>query len=114
MNVKIYSRKAMEKLLSKGLPENAAVINFYDPKSKRTPKDYSPIDYSGKCKRVFQIGVHDIDLDILADYGLTYNTYLPESDELAKFIYEAKTSDWTSFVNVSMVKAEVQPVRRRF
>ncbi|MCC8016361.1 MAG: hypothetical protein LIO43_03060 [Clostridiales bacterium] len=90
MNVKIYSRKAMEELLSKGLPENVAVISFYDPKSKRTPKDYSPIDYSGKCKRVFQIGVHDIDLDILADYGLTYNTYLPESDELAKFIYEAK------------------------
>lgn len=90
MNVEIYSREAIEKLLKNDFPDNVAVISFYDPKSKRTPKDYAPVDYSGKCNRVFQIGIHDIDIDLLEEYGLTYDTYLPEASDLAQFIYEAK------------------------
>ena len=39
-----------------------------------------------KCERLFRIGVHDIDIEILEDYGLTFDTYLPEANELAKFI----------------------------
>lgn len=89
MNVKIYSREAVEKL-AKADFENTAVISFYDLKLKRTPKDYAPVDYSGKCDRVFKIGLHDIDIEILGDYGLTFDTYLSEADELAKFIYSAK------------------------
>lgn len=90
MNIKIYSREEMEKLLSKGIPDNTAIISFYNPKSQRVSKDYPPIDYSGKCNHVFQICLYDIDIEILKDYGLTYDTYLPEADDLAKFIYEAK------------------------
>ena len=90
MNIKIYSREEMEKLLSKGIPDNTAIISFYNPKSQRVSKDYLPIDYSGKCNHVFQICLYDIDIEILKDYGLTYDTYLPEADDLAKFIYEAK------------------------
>lgn len=93
MNVKICSRKVMENLLKKGLPNNTAIISFYNPKSERTPKDYTPIDYSGKCNHVFQIGLYDIDIEILKDYGLTYDTYLPEADDLAKFIYDAKQNN---------------------
>ena len=36
------------------------------------------------------MGINDIDIEILGDYGLTYDTYFPEADELAKFIYKAK------------------------
>lgn len=90
MNVKIYSREDIEKLLQSNFPRNVAVISFYDPKSKRNSISNIPVDYKGKCDHVFQIAVHDIDFEILKDYGLTYDTFLPESDQLASFIYESK------------------------
>ena len=70
--------------------ENTAVISFYDPPSKRNPKVTVPVDYTGKCDRVFSVGIHDIDIEILGDYGLTYDTYFPEAEKLAEFIYKAK------------------------
>lgn len=90
MDVKIYSRKAMEELLKDNVLENTAVISFYDPPSKRNPKVTVPVDYTGKCDRVFPVAIHDIDLEILRDYGLTYDTYFPEAEKLAEFIYKAK------------------------
>lgn len=33
--------------------------------------------------------IHDIDIEILGDYGVTYETYFPEVDKLADFIYTA-------------------------
>lgn len=86
MNVKIYSRKAMEELFQQGIPENTAVISFYDP----APKGLPPIDYSGKAERVFQVALHDIDFDILEMFGLSYETYFPEADSLAEFILSAQ------------------------
>ena len=75
--------------MDKGFPQNTAVISFYTPKSKRDYKE-SRVDYSGVCGRVFYVGIPDIDIEILSDYGYTYKTYLAEADELAKFIYEAR------------------------
>ena len=88
MEVSIYSRKAIKELIDKGFPQNTAVISFYTPKSKRDYKE-SRVDYSGVCGRVFYVGIPDIDIEILDDYGYTYETYLAEADELAKFIYKA-------------------------
>lgn len=90
MEVKIYSRKAIGKLIEKGFPPNTAVISFYTPENKR---DYAEnrIDYDGVCNKVFYVGIPDIDIEILGDYGYTYDTYLAEADELAKFIYEARS-----------------------
>lgn len=90
MDVKIYSRKAVEKLLLNGFPNNVAIISFYDPRTKRTDQEYKPVDYSGITDRVFQVAIHDIDREILGDYNLTYETYFPEVGELAKFIHAAK------------------------
>ena len=92
MTVKIYSRKAMEALLSKGNLENIAIISFHDPveRGRRYQKDYKPIDFSGKCDRVMQIALHDLDPEALADFGLTVETYFPEADKLAEFIYKAR------------------------
>jgi len=88
MQVSIYSREAVVKLLQSDFPENVAVISFYDP-----PSAYSdpPVDYSAKTDRVFKIAIHDIDLTVLPEYHLTYDTYFPEADQLAEFIYEAKS-----------------------
>lgn len=89
MEVSIYSRKAIKELMDKGFPQNTAVISFYTPKNKR---DYEEkrVDYIDVCDRVFYVGIPDIDIDILSEYGYTYKTYLAEADELAKFIDKAK------------------------
>ena len=89
MEVSIYSRKAIKELIEKGFPQNTAVISFYTPKNKR---DYEErrVNYNDICDKVFYVGIPDIDIEILGDYGYTYETYLAEADELAKFIYEAK------------------------
>lgn len=89
MEVSIYSRKAIKELIEKGFPQNTAVISFYTPKSKRDYNE-SRVDYSGVCDRVFYVGIPDIDIEILSEYGYTYKTYLAEADELAKFIDKAK------------------------
>ena len=92
MTVKIYSRKAMEALLSKGKIESTAIISFHDPvgRGRRSPQDYEPIDFTGKCDRVMQIALHDLDPEALSDFDLTVETYFPEVDDLAEFIYKAK------------------------
>ena len=91
MEVSIYSRKAIGELIEKGFPQNTAVISFYTPKNKR---DYAErrIDYGGVCDRVFYVGIPDIDIEILSDYGYTYESYLAEAEHLAKFI-KAAVSD---------------------
>lgn len=90
MNIRICSRKEIEALIANEFPSNAAVVSFYDPKSRRTPREYAPVDYREKCDRLFAVGVHDIDIEILPDYGLTFETYLPEANALAQFILQAE------------------------
>lgn len=91
MKVSIYSRERIEKLLQSDFPENTAVISFYDPETAYNSKDgYKPVDYSTKTDRIFQIPIHDIDLSVLPKFNLTYDTYFPEADRLAEFIYSAK------------------------
>ena len=34
--------------------------------------------------------LHDLDLSVLPEYGLTYETCFPEAEALAEFIYSAK------------------------
>ena len=92
MKITICSRNDMEKLLSSGKIENTAIISFHDPvgRGHRYPQDYKPIDFTGKCDRVMQIALHDLDPEALSDFDLTVDTYFPEADELAEFIYKAK------------------------
>lgn len=88
MNVSIYSREAIENLISNDFPSNVAVISFYDPKSQYAVYD-TPVDYSRVTNRVFNVCVFDLDLSALEEMGLTYDTYFTEANELAKFIYQA-------------------------
>jgi len=95
MKVKIFSRNAIETILNnEELVENenlknTAIISFYDPPSRRTGEVFSPVDYKGKAGSVFTIAIHDIDIEILEDYGLTFDTYFPEVDALAAFVIKA-------------------------
>ena len=92
MEVSIFSRNSMEKLLSHEKIENTVVISFHDPvgRGRRHLEDYEPINFTGKCDRVMQIALHDLDPEALSDFGLSVETYFPEADELAEFIYKAK------------------------
>ena len=92
MKVEIYSKKAIKELMDKGFPQNVAVINFYTPNNKREGMQ-SPVDYSGLCNNVFYVGIPDIDIEILAEYGYTYESYLAQADDLANFIREAKANN---------------------
>ena len=82
----------MEKLLSQGKIENIAIISFHDPvgRGRRCLEDYQPTDFTGKCDRVMQIALHDLDPEALSDFGLTVDSYFPEAGALAEFIYKAK------------------------
>jgi len=66
--------------------KDTAIISFCDPITSRTPKDYKRMDYNGVCDNVFYVEVHDIDIEILGDYGLSFDTYFPEANKLAEFI----------------------------
>lgn len=90
MNVSIYSREAIERIIADGkFSDNTAVISFYDPVIKRIDKDYAHVDYSGVCKNVFYSELDDLDLDVLRRKGYTYDTYFPEVPDIAAFIYRA-------------------------
>ena len=89
IKVAIMSRKAAEEFVKTGFPENAAVISFYDPKTKYTPEDYKPVDYSSVCKNVFYVCIPDIDIEALGDFGFTFDTFFPEAEQLSDFIIES-------------------------
>lgn len=90
MKVSIYSRKAVEELLKNDFPANTAVISFYDPPYKEGGRPCVPVDYMGKPDRIFTVQVHDIDIETLPDFGLTFDTYFPQAAELAEFISKAE------------------------
>ena len=47
------------------------------------------MDYGDKCATVFPIAVYDVDLDVLPEFGLTFDSYLPEAKRLALFVKTA-------------------------
>lgn len=82
----ILSRDKAEKLPS---VQDTVIISFCDPITSRTSKEYKRIDYCGICDNIFYVEIHDIDIEILGDYGLTFETYFPEAPRLAEFIIKA-------------------------
>ena len=89
MKVEIYSREAIKELMQGEFPNNTAVISFCSPRKTRRAEEVR-VYFGNVCDRVFNILIPDIDIEILGDYGYTYETYLAEADELAKFIYEVR------------------------
>ena len=88
MRVEIYSRRAIKELIQKGFPDNTAVISFYSPGKARCFEE-ERVHIDNVCPNVFYVSIPDIDIEILGDYGYTYDTYLAEADALAEFVYKA-------------------------
>ena len=91
MSVFIHSRSSIGELIQNGFPESTAVISFYTP--PRGNRKEIRVDYHGICDKVFYVGIPDIDIEILEDYGYTYENYLACADDLAMFIRDAKAND---------------------
>lgn len=72
MNVKICSRKEIERLLNHDFPTDTVVISFYD--SDSAPR----VDYKKKADFVLYIPLDDFQME------------LPQAKEIAKFIRTAK------------------------
>lgn len=84
MHVSICSREEMKARLRQGR-HLAAVISFYGMGT-------APVDLSHTLYEVFQVAVDDVELDELKRVGLSYTEFFPEAEELAKFIFNAKTA----------------------
>lgn len=89
MKVEIFSRSQMEKRLKEGPLPNTAVISIYDPPFRNSQEGVEPLDYGDRCAAVFQVTLHDIDIDELSEYGLTQDSYFPEAQQLAAFVKKA-------------------------
>lgn len=85
-NIRIMSRSDAESLVKSGFPENTAVISFCDPMPKPGAERSEPIDYRGVCSRAFRVEIHDVDIEVLSDFGLDFDSYFPEAMCLARFI----------------------------
>ncbi len=88
LNVEICSKKAILERIASGFPSHAAVISFNSPPNPRR-NDYSRAYPDRVCDRVFYVEIPDIDIELLSEYGYTYDSYLNEADKLAHFIYDA-------------------------
>jgi hypothetical protein len=86
--IEIISRNDAEKLIAGKPLDNTAIISFYAPPRGRL-SDCEPLDYSQICDRVFMVEIHDIDIEVLPDFGLTFDEYFPEAYALAGFIKSA-------------------------
>lgn len=86
ISIKICSRRTAEKILQGQFPEHTAVISFYNPPyAYENSTACSPVDYTGKAERVFQIALDD------------FQTSMPEAADLAKFI-DAAISDGLNII----------------
>lgn len=90
MKIEIYSRQAIKELMDGAFPRHVAVISFYSPRKAHRAEEARVCFASRFADRVFYIMIPDIDIELLGDYGYTYETYLAEADALAEFIYEAR------------------------
>ena len=88
MNVFIYSRDEIERIIKNGeFPRNTVVISFYDPAVRQLDPEYAPVDLSKGCKSVFYCELDDIDSP--EENGYTYDSFFPEADDMAEFIINA-------------------------
>lgn len=88
MTIEIHSRESIEDLIRRGFPEHTAVISFCDPQTGQH-EDTVPVDYTELTDRIFQIPLEDIRIDQLEAYGMTYEEYFLQAEELAEFVFAA-------------------------
>lgn len=86
MEVTIVSGKGLEQLILTGVPKKTAIICFCDTTEEkeniRLPAGYEET-------AVFRIILDDLDIEELEEFGFSVDTFFPEAEELARFIYRS-------------------------
>lgn len=86
MEVTIVSEKGLEQLILSGVPKETAIICFYDTTEE---KEEIPLPAGYEETAVFRITLDDLDVEELAEFGFSIDSFFPEAEELARFIYRA-------------------------
>lgn len=87
LEIKIFSREAMEKFLQNSPLIDIAVISFYDTPMIENDPYYVAIAYP-KDIAVYYSVTDDIDYESLQERGYTENSYFADCDDMAKFILQ--------------------------
>lgn len=86
MKVEICAGQELERLLQMRVQEATAIICFCDTTEK---KDDIPLPAGYEETAVFRIILDDLDIEDLEEFGFSVDTFFPEAEELARFIYRA-------------------------
>lgn len=86
--IEVMSRNELQSKLNTISSTDTVIISFCDPNQQ----EKLIIDNNSDWKvndNIFFVQIHDIDIETLQDFGLTFETYFPEVGELAEFIKTA-------------------------
>lgn len=86
MKVEICAGRELERLLQTQVSEATAIICFYDTTEE---KEEIPLPAGYEETAVFRITLDDLDVEELAEFGFSIDSFFPEAEELARFIYRA-------------------------
>ena len=86
MEVTIVSGKELEQLIFAGVPKETAIIGFFDTAEEKEEITL-PAGYEETA--VFRIALDDLDVEELEEFGFSIDSFFPEAEELARFIYRA-------------------------
>ncbi len=97
IQVEIFSRESIERLLLEEVPENVAVISFYDTPMIENDPYCVPVAYP-KDMIVYYSQTDDIAYECLGQRGYTEDSYFTDSNEMAKFILSCADKGITKFI----------------
>lgn len=90
--IEVMSRKELQNQLNI-ISSDTVIISFCDPNQHN--KLIIPNNSNWKINNnIFFIPIHDIDIEVLQDFGLTFESYFPQVEELADFIKTAVANDY--------------------
>ena len=91
--IEVMSRTELQSKLNIISSSDTVIISFCDPHQHNKLIINNNSDWR-VSDNIFFVPIHDIDIEILQDFGLTFDTYFPEVDVLADFIKTAITNDY--------------------
>lgn len=84
MKVEICAGRELDLLLRRQVPEATAIIFFCDTAEEN---ESIPLPAGYEETAVFRIALDDLDIEELEEFGFSVDTFFPEAEELARFIY---------------------------
>lgn len=97
IEIEIFSRERIERLLLEDVTENVAVVSFYDTPMIEDDPYCVPVAYP-KDIAVYYSQTDDIAYECLRQRGYTEDSFFADCDNMAKFILECVDKGITKFI----------------